>query len=167
MEITDFIWMENWDFFPFNWHIKMERWMHGWKQDAGTDNLNNLLSSLLHITHKPTALAQVHLKHMVKLRGLTWQRSQWCQSNPPLKPWWHHCTVECVKAAYGIYVCKGSPATVHQGCPHQVIYIKLGLKTNSGNTTAIAVFLIILWLHVQFTKNNLPFMQLTQTTLTN
>lgn len=39
-----------------------------------------------------TALAVAHRKHMVKLIGLTWQPPQWCQSNPSLKPWWHHHT---------------------------------------------------------------------------
>ncbi len=134
--------------------------------------------TLAYHTWTHTDRAVVHHKHTVKLIGLTWQQSQWCQSNPSLKPWWHHHTGESVwelrPHAYGevrrvcVYVCticvcvcvcerdtlpvsaKGALAAV------QVIQVKLFLKTHTGNTTVTVAILIILCSHMQFIKYTSP-----------
>lgn len=55
------------------------------------------LNRLLKATRGHTVLAAEHGKHMVQLIGLTWPRSQWCQSKSSLKPRWHHHTGEIVQ----------------------------------------------------------------------
>lgn len=52
-------------------------------------------------SHMDIHTFEKHRKHMVKLIGLTWQQPQWCQSNPPLKPWWHHHAGESVWESWG------------------------------------------------------------------
>ena len=106
---------------------------------------------------------------MVKLIGLTWQRSQWCQSNPSLKPWWHHHTGECVRAETScvwrswtsvcldlcnmcvcVCVCvwerEGYPAMNAKGVHGavQVIWVKMFSKTHTGNAPVTLTTLIIL-----------------------
>lgn len=128
------------------------RYTHQWRNEWVHDNsIQTLVETLFSIgswishmdthTHTHAALAVVHCKHMVKLIGLTWQQSQWCQRKSSLNPddiitlvkvceGWGHLPVKSVCA----WERDTLPVTV-KGSKGQVIQqVKLFHKTLRGNT---------------------------------